>query len=236
MVWSDPEIKKLATEFVTVADEVYMLYPEDPGNLNRVKDRPEHIFFKSYGESMPRGDWNHPGTKQGVYMIGPNAEYLEGRFAASSDIPDLRRRMARALERWKSLKETKGYANLPVPAVESTHPPEISGELILRVFSRDLPRGNSGNVVRFNPETDFNRGFTDYVRWAWNENWIGLPRVTDFVPTSDRTEPVSDAVMRRLSAQVLVDNVRGQVPAWQESQVSIADMTMRRTISWTASH
>ena len=84
MVWSDARLAELSREFVTVADEVYMLYPEDEWNLARVKDTPQHKFFKRFGESMPLGHWRESGTRQGVYMIGPDGEYLEGRFAASS--------------------------------------------------------------------------------------------------------------------------------------------------------
>ena len=50
MVWSDPEIKRLSKEFVTVADETYYLYPENPQHLERAKGRPDHEFFKKYGD------------------------------------------------------------------------------------------------------------------------------------------------------------------------------------------
>src|SRR5688500_19730664 len=59
---------------------------------------PYSTLFRS-GESMPKGQWNERGTKQGVYMIGPNAEYLEGKFAASADPEDIKARMRRALDR-----------------------------------------------------------------------------------------------------------------------------------------
>ena len=41
MVWSDEEVQELSREFVTVTDEVYMLYPEDEWNLKRVADTPQ---------------------------------------------------------------------------------------------------------------------------------------------------------------------------------------------------
>ncbi len=66
LVWSDPEIKRLSKEFVTVADEVYYLYPENPSQLARAEERDDHLFFKRFGQAMPKGDWNHPGTKQGI--------------------------------------------------------------------------------------------------------------------------------------------------------------------------
>lgn len=230
MVWSDPEIKKLSQEFVTVADEVYMLYPEDPGNLNRVKDRPDHQFFKKYGESMPPGAWNHPGTKQGIYMIGPNAEYLEGRFAAASEAGDIRARLQRALARWEQLKSEKGYRNAPIPARKFSPPPGVSGELILRVNLRDLPRRpGDQSGARIGDLTGNKNAFLDYVRWAWNENWIGFPDAAPFVPKSTSAEPMPVDLLREIATEVLVDNVRGQAPTWSPQDIRAASGTQRRT-------
>ena len=148
LVWSDPEIKRLSKEFVTVADEVYYLYPENPQHLARAASREDHLFFKRFGDSMPKGDWNHPGTKQGIYMMGPNAEYLEGRFAASSDPADIRARLSRALSRWEALRSEKSYANKAIPARPWSPPPGVEGELVLRVNIRDLPRGRGIRAVR----------------------------------------------------------------------------------------
>jgi hypothetical protein len=183
LVWSDPEIKRLSKEFVTVADEAYGLYPENPQHLERAKSRPEHVFFAKYGEQVPAGDWNPRGTKQGIYMIGPQSEYLEGRFAASGEPEDIKRRLRRALDRWEGLREEKGYANRPVPAKPWSPPPGVEGELVLRVNVRDLPRGpgdRSGARKHELPETGMWR---DFVRWAWNENWVAVAEARSLVPT-----------------------------------------------------
>ena len=70
-----------------------MIYPEGDRALQRAAKNPQHIFFKRFGEAMPKKDWNDPGTKQGVYMIGPDAEYLEGGGAISGDPGRVRRRL-----------------------------------------------------------------------------------------------------------------------------------------------
>lgn len=227
MVWSDPEIKKLSKEFVTVADEAYYLYPENPLHLERAKSREDHRFFRQYGEAMPKGDWN-AGTKQGIYMMGPNAEYLEGRFAASGDPADIRARLQRALDRWQRLKGEKGYANQAIPSRAWTPPPGVEGELILRVNLRDLPRGNgdrSGARRHELPETGMWRDFT---KWAWNENWIGLPSAAALVPKGKDAEAVDSATVSRIAREVIIDNVRGQAPEWQPADVKQANLTMRR--------
>lgn len=231
MVWSDLQIQKLAKEFVTVADEVYMLYPEDAGNLNRVKNDPAHLFFKKFGEAMPPRDWNARGTKQGIYMMGPNGEYLEGKFAAASNAPEMRVRLQRALTRWESLRTEKSYANLPVPVVKTGAPPEVSGAtMILKVNLRDVPRGpGDRSGARFSPADHTTESWPDFTKWAWNENWIGFDDPARWVPRSSSSEPVPAAEMQRLAREMLVDNVRGQAPGWQPSAIKGLDVTMRRT-------
>lgn len=230
MVWSDPEIRKLSREFVTVADEVYMLYPEDPGNLERVKNNPEHVFFKRFGAQVPKPQWNHPGTKQGIYMMGPDAEYLEARFA-SSDARDILGRMRRALERWETLRKAKGYANQPVPVVKSSAPPEVAGNaLILRVNLRDLPRSASDRSGARYESVDRSREmWFDFVKWAWNENWIGFDDAQPFVTNSATWVNVPETAIRRIAREVLVDNVRGQGGPWRTEHVQSASLQVRRT-------
>lgn len=226
MVWSDPQIIKLSTEFVTVADEVYLLYPEDQWNLNRVKDDPAHLFFKRYGESMPKGHWNHPGTKQGIYLIGPNAEYLEGIFAGAADPADILARMKRGLARWEALRKEKSYANQVVPPVKPTHPPEIVGGLIFRVNSRDLPRGagdRSGRRITESERTS--KMFLDYIQWAWNESWVGVESHRMFIPGSNGQ--INQQTARHIAKTVLLDNVRGQNPEWQDQDLKRIEIRAR---------
>lgn len=210
-----------------------MLYPEDSWNLERVKNSPEHLFFKQFGESMPKGDWHHPGTKQGIYMIGPNAEYLEGKFAAGGNSSDIVARMNRALSRWESLRKEKGYANAPIPSVKATHPPEVKGDLILRINSRDLPRrpGDQSGRRISDAERQNQTAWPDFTQWAWNESWIGLPSAVAFVPNSDQPQQISASAVRAIARTALVDNVRGQNPDWRDGDVKSVAITMQRIAS-----
>lgn len=225
MVWSDPEIKSLSKEFVPVADEVYYLYPENPQHLERAGSRPDHQFFRKYGESMPKGDWN-AGTKQGIYMIGPDAEYLEGRFAASGEPEDIKARLKRALERWKMLKKEKGYAAKAIPTKSWSPPPGLEGELVLRVNLRDLPRGEGDKSGARRQDLPDSGNWSDFTKWAWNENWIALPVQKSFVPTGSEWELIDPELSSRIAREVIVDNVRGQAPEWQRQEVKLAELRM----------
>ena len=233
MVWSDPEIQQLSREFVAVADEVYMLYPEDAGNLARVKDDPAHLLFKRFGESMPPGDWHHPGTKQGIYMMGPDGEYLEGAFAASGDPGSLRQRLERALERWTTLRKAKKYANRPVPdATQAPMPPQFAAApMVLHVSLRDLQDGNQATTPRWRANGFDDRSWPEFKRWAWNQNWFAVADPKAFVTTSDKPVPVAATAFRSLCREVLVDNVRGQAPEWLDAELVMTTLTMRRLAS-----
>ena len=114
MVWSDPEILKLSREFVTVAEEVHFIFPEGEGNLTRIAGDPAHEFFKRYGEGMPRGDWNDPGTKQGIYMIGPDAGHLIAEAVAAMAFGASSEDIARVCHAHPTLSETVKEAALAV--------------------------------------------------------------------------------------------------------------------------
>jgi hypothetical protein len=229
LVWSDEKVQELTKNFVTVADEVWNIYPEGDYAIQQRKGDPAFEFFKAYGAQVPRDQWHEPGTKQGIYFIGPNGEYLEARFA-SSNAPDIIEKATRALERWEKLRAEKGYANKPVPRVE-TRLPEVELELhkmVLRVNLRDLPR-NGGKVTKFDDGGRVDEMWLAFRKWAFNENWFGLSEVDALVTNQTDWTEVSPALFRRICRAVLVDNVRGQAPTWEESSIESARLNVRRT-------
>jgi hypothetical protein len=237
---------------VPVAEEVFFIYPEGDWALSRVAKDPAHLLFKHYGEQVPASDWNVDGTKQGIYMMGPNGEYLEGAHAASGRADHLITRMQRALGRWEDLRKSAEYANQPVPLGAAVAPPEIeAAPFALRVSLRDLPREDNqdaGRRITGRDKRDYN--WNAFTRWAWNQNWITFEDPLDFVPTALRKlesgpvepaeptaaesqasatewEPVASSIVRTICRRVLVDNVRGQTPEWSPDSIQEATLLMR---------
>lgn len=207
-----------------------MLYPENPQHLRNVANDPAHRFFRAFGDAVPKQDWNHPGTKQGIYMIGPNSEYLEGKFAAAGAPRDIEARMRRALARWEDIRQQKGYANQPVPkANTAAMPPEVEGKpLVLRVSLRDLPKGPGDDAGRrYGPQDATNQPWPDFTKWAWNQNWIAFDQPGIFVPRGSSFASIDSRAVRRLAREALVDNVRGQAPHWNDRDIQVADLQMR---------
>ena len=214
-----------------VAEEVHFLYPEGAWALERVQDDPAHLYFKAYGEQVPDEDWNEDGTKQGIYMMGPNGEYLEGLHAASGSADRLVRRLERALERWSELRDQAGYAAEPVPVGDALAPPEVTAApLALRVSLRDLPRTTGDDTGRRITDRDRSgRPWMAFTEWAWNQNWLTLDDPRALVPVegeAEREVPVPRGTVERIVRHALVDNVRGQNPAWPAEGIRYAELAM----------
>lgn len=131
--------------------------------------------------------------------------------------------------RWDSLKKQKGYAAKPIPPAKSLIPPGVQGEIILRINNRDLPRragDNSGRRITAQERQRSN--WPDFVQWAWNENYIGLPRIADLVPKTDEPEPVGRTSLRYIAKEALIDIVRGQNDPWQDQDLKALVVTMTR--------
>jgi hypothetical protein len=228
VVWSDPTVQELSRQFVPVADEAYLLYPEHPEHLRRVADDPAHQLFRRFGEAMPSGAWNHRGTKQGIYMLGPDGEYLEGLAAASGDPADIAVRLRRALQRWDELRQKKRYRNAPVPANGQQLPCDLDpARMTLRVSLRDLA-GGEAVTPRWQKGAFDDRNWATWIAWAWNQNWFQPEDPRAFVTAEATPVDVAPAAFRRLCREVLVDNVRGQAPHWEDRQVEHAVLRMRR--------
>lgn len=179
---------------------------------------------------MPSGDWNHPGTKQGVYMMGPNGEYLEGGGAISGDAADVRRRLKTALDRWARLRKTRKYENAKVPLADAKAPPEYQDKpLVLRVFLRDLPRARGDKSGRRFTKADLRGMWLDFTKWAWNTNWIAFDDPGRFVTKNRKPVPIAQDTVLRICRNVLVDNVRGQTARWRPEHVKSASLTKRCT-------
>lgn len=229
VVWSDATVQALAKNFVVVAEEVFEIYPEGEWLINQRKGDPAFEFFKAYGAQVPKDQWHEPGTKQGIYFMGPNGEYLEARFA-SSNAADIAAKARRALERWETLRKEKGYANKPIPYVETRLPEKEleNNDLVFQVNLRDLPRDPNGKVTKFEQVGNTSEGWRDFQKWAWNENWHGTYRKAAYVTSSATSEEVDPGEWRTVCKMVLVDNVRGQAPTWDDGDIKSAKLTKRR--------
>ena len=210
-VWSDDEVQKLASKFLCVADEVWGL---------EHLDGPGPKFFQEFGKKVPAGKWMIGATKQGVYAMTPDGEYL-GAHPARHSKADTLALLSGALERWEKIAKEKGLQPQPIPrrgkkVWEGEGVNSRAGgtrgagaALILQVNSRDLPRADGRYA-----------GPGEY-RNAWNQNWMDFTaqEAAGFLPKNGARTEVPAALFRRLACDSLIDNVRGQTGTWPETSV-----------------
>jgi hypothetical protein len=189
-------------------------------------DTPGGKFFREYTKHVPPELGFGATTKQGVYAMTPDGEYLGGHFARHSK-PDTLAMLKEALAKWNDMVQKKGLKPKPIPGRAPNHtwgadglPTSAGGEvgakagLILQAYSRDLPGASEKTP-----------GIGEY-KTAWNENWIDFtPQdLMHFVPKAGSKGAVPDAIVRRLGRECLIDNVRGQVDKWAEGEVKKASL------------
>lgn len=216
-VWSDEEVQKLASKFLCVADEVWGLE-----HLDGVGPK----FFQAYGKKVPADQWMTGATKQGVYAMTADGDYL-GAHAARHNKEQTLLLLTRSLERWEQLVKEKGLQPKPIPrraarrwegeglTVRAGGSAGAGAALILQVNSRDLPRAD-GKFA----------GPGEY-RTAWNQNWLDFTaqEVSALLPKNGQRTDVAPAMFRRLARESLIDNVRGQTGGWPEAAIRKASLT-----------
>lgn len=211
-IFSDPEVVELAKRFVPAADEV--------GFLQRKTSKgPEAEWFRGVAEQGHYGGRSVPtDTRQGIYAAAPSGVLL-----ASINHNDPRRvaaMLVKALAAWEALPRAKrlpasALAKAPVgrPRWEALYP--VDG-LVLRVTTRDVGRETAAE--------------DDWRAKAWNLDfaWFRREEVLAFVPGDAKVgarAEVPAATARRLARLYLVDDVRGQTPAFEDRSIERATLS-----------
>jgi hypothetical protein len=203
-VWGDAKVQELAKEFVACADEVY--------HLQTVKG-PEADLFRKIAEQGHYGGRTKPTTtRQGIYACAPNGVFLAS--INTTNAAAMAEFMQKALAKWKELKpEDRLMKEAPAadPADRTRWERLFPADgLVLKDFSRDLPRENV-------PQNAWN---LDYA-------WFRKAEARAFLPESiepGALQAVPRELVLRLARFHLVDNVRGQTYPWQEAEIAWAEM------------
>lgn len=209
-VWSDDRVKALLAEFIPAADEVHSLQSgKDPAALH---------FQKIAEQGHYAGRTKPTNTRQGIYAAAPSGILLA---SMNNNRPEqVAKMLEQALAKWRSLSDDERY--LPSDQLktisqarrwERLYPQD---GLAIRVNSRDLPRDNP-TIKGWRAD-------------AWNQDFLWLKRdeAIALCPQSNEVgaaRPWPDAIARRLARLNLVDNVRGQIPAFADEDIEHVTIT-----------
>lgn len=216
-VWADDDVQALAKNFLCVGDEVWFLDNSDtPGS------RLWKTFVKSAAGKVDFGGT----TKQGVYAMTPDGEFLAGHFARHEK-GDTLKLLRDAWKRWNEIAAKNNWKAQPIPPkpANRTWGPDglarnagggagAKAALILQVVVRDLP---------FKGERQ--PGPAAY-KGAFNQTWLDLTagEVQDLLPKGGARTAVPEALFRRLARDSLLDFVRGQTEPWPDAAIKTAKL------------
>ena len=214
LAFSDPEVIRLiSTRFVPVA--------ENCSPLQRQQDAKGEFFRLVAEQGHYAGRVVPSATRQGIY-----AHTADGVLLASINTRDGAKMLGMiqtALERWQQQAAEVGQAvddYVPDPRHRSLYP---EGGLVLRVTSRDLPRA----VDTRSPDWRINALNHDYA-------WFTAAEARQLLPEEPRpgaTHALPWPLVRRFALYHLLDNVRGETPAWREQDIEYATvMTTVRAV------
>jgi hypothetical protein len=203
-------VQRLVSSFVACADEV--------NRLQRGKDAECLLAQKVFEQGHYAGRTQPTNTRQGIYAAAPSGVMLAS--INSNDPKRVADMLQRALERWSSLPDAERLqaADGRIDAVRIERPETRypTGGLVLRVFSRDLPREEAP---------------PDWRADAWNQDyaWFRREEARALLPATLREGEravVSEALVRRLARLHFVDNVRGQTTPYRENDVVAAELAV----------
>jgi hypothetical protein len=211
-VWADDEVQALAKNFLCVADEVWTL-----DHL----DTPGAKFFKGFvansAGAVPFGGT----TKQGVYVMTPEGDYLGGHFARHDKAVTITL-LQDSLKKWNDLVAKKGLKPKPIPVRRASRTWGAEGlvanaggdagrksALILEVFVRDLPYKGERHP-----------GPDQYRNWV-NQTWMDFTaeELQGLVPKNSTKTPVPEPIVRKFAREGLFDFVRGQSGGWADGGI-----------------
>ena len=206
-VWSEPEVQELAARFVAVADEV--------SRLQRDKDA-DCRFFQGFCEQGHYGGKTKPSnTRQGIYAVTATGAFLAS--INTRNPAEVVRMLKQALVKFDALPRATRSGDRPAldpTAIARFEQKRPTDGLVLRVYSRDLPRQKV---------TEGWRG------GAWNIDhaWFKRDEVASCIPaaTVDAQCDMPMPILSRLVRAHLVDNVRGQTYSHSVEHIQVARLT-----------
>ena len=203
-VWSNDEVAKLAKDFIPCADEVWRLQNSQDADC---------VHFRKWCDEG--GTLNGDGpqtTRQGTFCCTPSGIFLGSLnhrqpARVAQMLRDALKKYNEIKKEDRLLKEDPAKTWETINRAEKQYPTD---GLVLRVNSRDMPRQGLRQ--------------DDWRTHAWNFEyvWFRKAELDGLVPNSfDKNTKwdIPDTVVRRIARYALIDNVRGQTPAWTAEQV-----------------
>jgi hypothetical protein len=193
---------------VPCADEV--------SRLQRGKDPECVLAQKVFEQGHYAGRTKPTGTRQGIYAAAPSGVMLAS--VNANDPKRIAAMLRSALDKWNDLPEAErmqaGDPSAETARIDRPEKRYPKDGLVLRVFSRDLPREAQPG---------------DWRAGAWNQDyaWFRREEARSLLPATleqGAKAAVPEALVRRLARLNFVDNVRGQTTPYSDEHVKSVEL------------
>jgi hypothetical protein len=214
--FADAEVIRLAQKaFVPVAGDDW---------YERRRDDAEGKFFRHVADQGPRkGEGG--STRQGIYVLTAGGRLLA--YRNNRDPAVMRAMLRDSLRAWQSLPaDQRRPGAVVVPALAKVDPrfsrKLSAGGLALNVYTRILDH-DAGSLCRGSCKTEGGQRAAHDHLWLTESEWQSL------LPAKARAGdslPVPRAVALRILRFHLIDNTRGEPPAWSLGEVRAGKLTL----------
>ncbi|MEO2006576.1 MAG: hypothetical protein ABGY41_21055 [Candidatus Poribacteria bacterium] len=208
-VFSDDRVIDLLTNrFIPVADNC---------SYTQRQDDAKGEFFRLIAEQGHYAGRTKPtSTRQGLYTATADGELLAS--VNTNNVERVLKMIDSALSKWQEEHVDGGRATVPVvyEADEQYDRVFPDGGMTLRQTIRDLPRADD-------PKANTSPHNFDHVWLTQAEVQALIP--AELTPGAEHTVPAE--VVRRIAQFHLVDQVRGEAPAWRTDSIQDAALSLR---------
>jgi hypothetical protein len=215
LTFADSEVIRLAREeFIPVtADDWYQRRRQDE----------EGAFFRSVADQGPRKGAGG-STRQGIYLFTASGKLLA--YRNHHDPAVMRSVLQQGLRDWKKLpaeQRQPGAVKVGDPGkLDATyHRAPPPGTVVVNVYTRILDRKDDGYCVGACKTRGGDRAARDHL-------WLTAAESKALIPANPRKGDVvvvPPAVVARIARFHLLDNTRGEPPAWGRKEVRSAKLT-----------
>jgi len=211
-----------------MANEDYVTVSGDDWYQRRRQDK-EGEFFRKVADQGPRKGQGG-STRQGIYCFTADGELLMYKNAGqNADV--MREVLEQGLAKWKRLPESRRKPGAVEVGDHGTVdrryvriPPR--GGLIAVVYTRILDKDSKGEICKGTcPTLGGERAARDHL-------WLTSDEVRSFIPADAKagsTFAIPSAIAERILRFHLVDNTRGEPPAWRREDIRKSEMKLTVT-------
>lgn len=204
---------------IRLASTAFIPLAENCSPLQSQKDAKGEFFRLVAEQGHYAGRTKPSATRQGIYALTPGGHLLASVNTRAAD--QMLAMMHKALAAWESLDAAERLSEGKIPIGPYEPDPQFSVRrpddgLILKVYSRDLPREGGG------PADDWRRTAVNF-----NHAWFTADEMRQFIPSSDEVGAVHtlpQPIVRRFALYHMIDNVRGETPMWRPSDLQSAEL------------